>query len=327
MAIATSKAPAYKRDEVAELTALLRQKQVLGIVSITGIPASQLMRMRKTLSGSVTVRVTKNTLLQLALKAVEKERPGLIKLGEGVHGPVALVATDLNPFKLYKEMERTKTPSPAKGGEKAPQEITIAAGETSFKPGPIVGELGKVGIPAGIEGGKVVIKKDKVVVKAGDTISKDLATMLSKLEIFPLEVGLDLRLAWEKGQTYQPAVLSIDEAAVLAQVRTAAARAMALALGAAYPTKASMPLLVVKAHREALAVALDAGFVSKGTLPHLLGRAARVAAVLNSVITGEPLPSAAPAGRSGGDASPKKEEPAAAVSEDEAAAGLGSLFG
>src|SRR3990172_3158125 len=160
MAIATSKAPSYKKEEVANLVALLRVKQVLGIVSITGIPASQLMRMRKKLGSSVTVRVTKNTLLQLAFKQVEKDRPGLTKLAEGVSGPVALVATDLNPFKLYKEMERTKTASPAKGGEKAPEEIKVLAGETSFKPGPIVGELGKVGIPAGIEGGKVIIKKD-----------------------------------------------------------------------------------------------------------------------------------------------------------------------
>src|SRR3972149_4500333 len=89
MAIATSKAPSYKKEEVANLVALLRVKQVLGIVSITGIPASQLMRMRKKLGSSVTVRVTKNTLLQLAFKQVEKDRPGLTKLAEGVSRPVA----------------------------------------------------------------------------------------------------------------------------------------------------------------------------------------------------------------------------------------------
>jgi len=284
MAIATSKAPSYKKEEVANLVALLRVKQVLGIVSITGIPASQLMRMRKKLGSSVTVRVTKNTLLQLAFKQVEKDRPGLTKLAEGVSGPVALVATDLNPFKLYKEMERTKTASPAKGGEKAPEEIKVLAGETSFKPGPIVGELGKVGIPAGIEGGKVIIKKDKVLVKAGDVISKELAGMLSKLEIFPLEVGLDLRLAWEKGLAYKPAVLAIDEAAVLGQIATAANRALGLAVGVAYPTTRSTPLLLAKAHREALAVALDAGIVNKATLPHLIGRAARAASALSTIV-------------------------------------------
>ena len=58
----------------------------------------------------------------------------------------------------------------------------IKQGDTSFKPGPIVGELQKVGIPAAIESGKVVIKSDKLLVKEGETISAEVAQMLTKLE-------------------------------------------------------------------------------------------------------------------------------------------------
>ena len=46
-------------------------------------------------------------------------------------------------------MEATKTPAPASGGELAIEDIVIKEGETSFKPGPIVGDLQKAGIPAG----------------------------------------------------------------------------------------------------------------------------------------------------------------------------------
>ncbi|NIP34765.1 MAG: 50S ribosomal protein L10, partial [Thermoplasmata archaeon] len=96
---------------------------------------------------------------------------------------------------LYKMMERTKTPSPAKGGELAPNDIVIKAGDTNFKPGPVVREFQKVGIPAAIERGKVVVKKDAVLVKEGEPIPKDLATVLPRLDILPLELGLDLKAA------------------------------------------------------------------------------------------------------------------------------------
>ena len=53
----------------------------------------------------------------------------------------------------------------AKAGETAPEDIVIEKGPTSFKPGPIVGELQQAGIPAAIEGGKVRIRETKTVVK------------------------------------------------------------------------------------------------------------------------------------------------------------------
>ena len=69
-------------------------------------------------------------------------------------------------------MEATKTAAPAKPGDIAPEDILVKAGDTPFKPGPIVGELQKAGIPAAIEGGKIVIKKDKVLVKKGEPSPK-----------------------------------------------------------------------------------------------------------------------------------------------------------
>ena len=92
-----------------------------------------------------------------------------------------------------------------------------------FKPGPVVGEFQKAGLPAAIEKGKVVIKSDKVLVKSGGQITRDQAQALTKLEIYPMTVGLDLRAAYEEGLhllslppavprsiiTYWSAVLSI----------------------------------------------------------------------------------------------------------------------
>ena len=67
----------------------------------------------------------------------------------------------------------------------------VPAQTTSFKPGPIVGELQHAGFPAAIEKGKVVLKKDVTIVKAGQTISREVAGLLTRLDILPLEVGLE----------------------------------------------------------------------------------------------------------------------------------------
>src|SRR5439155_984135 len=87
-----------------------------------------------------------------------------------IEGQTAVVTADINPFRLFKELEATKTRAPARGGEIAPEDLWVRAGETPFKPGPVVGELQKAGVPAAIERGKVVIRQDKLMVRAGQRI-------------------------------------------------------------------------------------------------------------------------------------------------------------
>jgi large subunit ribosomal protein L10 len=252
-----------KKEAVQKINSMLKNYSTVGIAKITGIPGPQMQKIRQKLRGRVELIVSKNTLFELAIKDSEKAKPGIKGLNEKISSQMALVATNLNPFTLFKEMERTKMPSAAKGGEVAPDDIQVSEGETSFKPGPIVGELQKAGIPAGIEGGKVLIKKDKLLVKKGDRIPKDLAPMLSKLEIFPLVVGLDLQAAWEAGTIYPANVLSIDEVKILGDMNNAARFAFNLAMFSAYPNTITMKPLLAKARLEAIAVALEAGVATK----------------------------------------------------------------
>jgi len=217
--------------------------------------------------------VSKNNLFLIAIGEAEKSKPGLKGLTGTIGSQTALVATKLNPFSLFKEMEATKQPSPAKGGEQAPEDIMVHEGETSFKPGPIVGELQKAGIPAGIEAGKVLIKKDKVLVKKGERIPRELAPILAKLEIFPLIVGLDLQAAYETGTVYPAKVLAVDDAKIMADMGVAANEAFNLAMFSAYPSSLTMVPLVHRARMEALGLALEAAIPEKDAIEPLLARA------------------------------------------------------
>src|SRR2546422_2389509 len=121
-----------------------------GSANIHGTPAPQFQATGKTLPGRATITVAKNNLLRLALQQASEKKPELIKLSDTIEGQTAVVTADINPFRLFKELEATKTRAPARGGEIAPEDLWVRAGETPFKPGPVVGEVQKAGIPAAI---------------------------------------------------------------------------------------------------------------------------------------------------------------------------------
>jgi len=262
-----------KKEAVKKISDMIGGYPIIGVARVTGIPGPQLQKIRQKLRGKAEIMVSKNNLFLIAIGEAEKSKPGLKGLTGTISSQTALIATKLNPFSLFKEMEATKQPSPARGGETAPEDIMVLEGETSFKPGPIVGELQKAGIPAGIEAGKVLIKKDKVLVKKGEKIPRDLAPILAKLEIFPLTVGLDLQAAYEMGTVYPAKVLVVDDVKIMADMGLAATQAFNLAMFTAYPNAMTMVPLLQRARLEALGLALEAAIPGKDTMEPLLAKA------------------------------------------------------
>src|SRR2546427_13172091 len=246
-----------KLENVKNLVRTFEQSLVIGIGNLRGIPAPQIQAMRKKLVGRAKLVVSKNNLLRIALKEAAAKKKGLDGLADVIQDQTAVVTAEINPFRLFKEMEATKTKAPARGGERAPDDIWVFEGDTPFKPGPIVGELQKAGVPAAIERGKVVIKKDKLLVKAGDRIPREVAQVLTRLEIFPLIVGLDLRGAYEAGTVLRRHVLAVDETRVRAGPSLPGRQAVNRDILAGYPSKPTMKPLLSTAVRRALAVALE----------------------------------------------------------------------
>jgi large subunit ribosomal protein L10 len=272
----------WKTNEIKTLTQMMSTHPVVGIINIGNIPAPQLQKMRKGLHGKASLRVTKNSLLSLALKQVESKIKGIEKISEAIVGETAIIATEKNPFKLYKEIERTKTKAPAKGGEIAQSDIIIEKGETPFKPGPIVGELQSAGIPAAIEGGAVVIKQTKTIVKKGEKIPIDVAKMLTRLEIYPLEIGLDLRAVYENKIIFTPDTLKVDSDQMLADFQKAALVTFNIALKIGYTTKTTITPLLRKAYWDVVNLAKHCNILIPETTKILFTKAHLQAQVLQS---------------------------------------------
>lgn len=331
--------PDEKKAVVTGLVRSLEKKRVVGVLDIRGIPSSQLNMMRRGLRGTADIVVAKKTLVKIALKEAKAKAGDVSKLEPFLTGQPAFIASDLNPFKLFQKLEATKSKAPARGGEIAKEDITIKPGDTPFKPGPIVGELQKAGIPAAIDQGKVVIKKEKVLVKAGEAISRDLAPVLTKLEIFPVEVGLNLNALVEDGLIYTPKVLKVDVDAILGDVRRGAQSSFNLAVYANYPNEVTIRPILAVANQRAVNLAVNAGVVNKKTAKIFLARAhGQMLSVasrlkdglddeLKARLAGAQAADPAQAAPSRGTPDEKTEEKKEAVSEEEAASGLSSLFG
>ena len=210
MALYTHHLPPWKKDEVAEIKKHAKQYTLIGLVDIYGIPAQQVQQIRRNLRGKAVIKVTRNTLIKHALDEIGGQTKELSKY---ISGHSAMIFTNDNPFKLFKQLEKTKTKMAAKAGETAPEDIIVEKGPTSFKPGPIVGELQQAGIPAAIEAGKVKIRETKTIVKKGAVISAKVATVIVKLDIKPMDVGLALQVAFHNGSIYEPCLLYTSDAA------------------------------------------------------------------------------------------------------------------
>lgn len=326
----------WKKDRVNELVQDMTENPIVAIVDLHGIPGQQIQSMRAGLRGHAVLKMTKNNLLLLAIEQAAEKRPGLEKLKDVVGGQCALVATDMNPFKLFRQLEATKTAAPAKAGDLAPMDIVVPKGPTPFAPGPIIGDLQKIGIPAAIEGGKIVVRKDATLVKMGEPIPAAVAQMLPKLEILPMIVGMDLRSVYEDGTIYERGVLDIPEDYYSTMFATAARNAIALGVEIAFPTKDTIIPLVQKAFRDSMGLSIEAAIPTKENIEMLLAKADvqmlalaskagyssdGIAAKLSAVAAKAPVSSVPVAKKE--EVEEEKEE----VSEEEAAAGLSALFG
>jgi large subunit ribosomal protein L10 len=168
----------------------------------------------------------------------------------------------MEPFRFYLMISKLKLSGFAKEGDIAPENIIIPAGPTSLLPGPVISELNKAGIPVGIEEGRISVKKDAMVAKKDDKISKELAIALRKLNVKPMKIGLNIVAIYDNGKIYGKEVLSLVGENYLNKLKEALNQALNLSVGICYPTKENIKLLLAKAFNNAKALESRLGGVN-----------------------------------------------------------------
>ena len=265
----------YKKEVVSKLVKLMVDYPIIGAVNMENLPASQLQTMRSKLRKDVEIVMTKRRLIKIAIAEAAKKKQGIEKLEQYLYGMPALLFTKGNPFTLSKTLRQNKSAAPAKGGQTAPNDIIIPAGPTPFAPGPVIGEFGAIGVKAGVEGGKVAVKADTVVARAGEKIKPKVAELLTRLGIEPMEVGLDLVAVFENGIIYTKDILSVDDKEYFGRLSNASRWSFNLAMFVSYPTKMTIAHLIGKAANEAKALGRAQRIFAREIMPDLLGQAHR----------------------------------------------------
>ena len=329
----------WKFGEVEELKKLILDYPVVGVADIHGIPARQLQQMRNLLRGEVLIKMSRKSLMRHAIEKASKEERSLRDLADHVDGQAVFIFSKMDPFKLARILRKNRAKAPVRPNSVTPADIVVPKGETPFPPGPLLGELQQAGIPATIQGGKIVIKEDKVVAKAGEKVSPQVATALSRLGIEPLEIGIQLLAAYEGGMVFSAETLSIDEEEVKKQLALSYAQAVSVILESGYVTKEVAPRVIQKCFLEARALAVEAGIYEKEIMDQLLARAYLQMLSLASRLKEEALDEDISARiKAGAGVKEKKEAPAGKKpeekpeekeekKEEEAMSGLGALFG
>jgi len=235
-----------KIKAVDNLKEEISKYKVVGIIDLFKLPARQAQDIKKKLENKAVIKVIKRSILLRAIRGLEN----LKALEEHLPPQPAIMLTNEDPFKIYLKISKLKSETFAKEGDVAPDDIMVYAGPTTLLPGPVISEFAKAKIPAGVEEGKIAIKKDTLVAKKASVITKDLASILRKLNIKPILVGLNVVCLFD-GNLYLKDVLDLVGDSYINKLKEAFIQALNISVAIGYPTAESIGILLSKAYNEA----------------------------------------------------------------------------
>ena len=265
-----AKVPEQKKKDVRELAGHVDKFKTICVVNMEGLPARQLQVIRNKVRDKATVRMSKKVIIQRALKdAKNKHAEALL---EHLKGMPALLFSDVDAFELFQTLKSNQSPAAAKAGQISPRDIEIKAGPTSLTPGPAISTLSAVGLAAGVDAGKITIKKEKVIVKEGEEFTQPVVDVLNLLKIEPMKIGITLVAALQNEEIIISEVLDVDVEEFINKIAAAHSDAFKLAIGLNIVTPDTASFLITRAELDAKALATETGILSKDTAGDVLAK-------------------------------------------------------
>jgi len=264
--------PEKKRLLYQELQELPAKFDIIALSKMSKVRATQLMTIRKKFRNDIKIRVIKNRVAQRSFQKLNN-RSDLEYLSKELEGQCALLFTNISPFKLNLIFDKNKVFLPAKGGDIATKDITVPAGNTGISPGPVLSEFKEANVATKIDQGTIWVSKDTVVARAGSIIPQKLASLMSKLNIKPIEAGISISLAIAEGMVLKENDLRINLDEYRDELSRSFHAAISLAIESCYPNTETIAYLIRKANQNAMALATQSGYLSPDTVQIILAKA------------------------------------------------------
>ncbi len=243
-----SKSLEEKKQLVAEISKKMKNSKTLLIASIANLPSSQFHSIKKNLRGKADIIVAKKSVILRSIASTEKG--ALQNLKDYIKADIALFFSNLNVFELSALLSDNQSPTKAKAGEIAIEDISIEPGPTDLIPGPAISELSSVGLKVSVEGGKLAIKQGAMVAKKGEKIKNNVAAVLSKLNIMPMKVGFSPLAAYDSESDKVYSNIKVDKKGTLEELKSSAIKALGLAIKVGYICKETISNIIAKASAE-----------------------------------------------------------------------------
>jgi len=256
--------PKGKQELYQQMLELPKSYNVIALSKVNKVRATQLMKIRKKFHKEIIIKVIKNRVTQRAFEKIS-DLQGIDKLSCQLEGQCALMFTNISPFKLNLIFDQNRVFLPAKGGDITKTEIMIPSGDTGITPGPVLSEFKEANVPTKIDQGTIWVGRDTIVAKPGDVISTKLASLLSKLNIKPIEAGIVVNYAIADKLVFAEDDLRIDINEIKNELSRSYNESISLAVESSYFTRESMGYLLSKASRQAQSLALESNYLSKDT--------------------------------------------------------------
>lgn len=261
--------PKGKLELYQQMLELPKSYNVIALSKVNKVRATQLMKIRKKFHKEIIIKVIKNRVTQRAFEKISDVQ-GIDKLSSQLEGQCALMFTNISPFKLNLIFDQNKVFLLAKGGDITKTEIMIPSGDTGITPGPVLSEFKEANVPTKIDQGTIWVSRDTIVAKPGDVISTKLASLLSKLNIKPIEAGIVVNYAIADKLVFAEDDLRIDINEIKNELSRSYNESISLAVESSYFTRESMGYLLSKASRQAQYLALESNYLSKDTAGQII---------------------------------------------------------
>jgi large subunit ribosomal protein L10 len=265
---------------VEEGRSILQKYSVIGVVPLANVPDRLVQSNRNKQRASVHFILGRKTLLTKILEGSEKTKP----LVKELTGTSAIVLSNDDPFDVFQRFKSNYIKMAAKPNQIAPEDIEIQAGDTTIQPGQAVTELKQAGIDVQIKAGKVVIAKDKTIVKKGTNITAQVAKALKTLDIMPFSASLLPAVLLSGNMVFTKDILNIDPARTVSEIGHGFMQAFTLSMETGNVNSYNIIQFVQKAFRSARMLGIEARLYEPGVIDTLIQNAVAQASALNASV-------------------------------------------
>lgn len=269
---------------VDEILRLIESSRTIMLVNTFRVKSVTINEARKRLRGRAILRHVKTTLLQKAAEKTGSQALREFLKKQASKGSVMLIVSNEDPYELQQELRKYSIRLPLNAGDVVDREIVVPAGNTGLPAGPVISSLNEVGLPTRIETGSIWITKDTVVAKPGDVVTPQLASVLSKLNIRPVEAFIKPYAAIHNEIAYSEEVLSITLEEVVREVSRSVENALKISVATFFPTPESLGIMLREASSKAIALSLKVEYYDENTVKILLQTARAAASQLEAML-------------------------------------------